>query len=481
MSRQDLIDPSDRLEIPARRRVLFNARDMMLAALATPALPALVSPAVAADAVSSVRVVHGFADQQGITFWLQGDKAQSVNVEVRAAEGSGPSLQMHRVELDPRADCTATLRIAELDSGTAHRYTVHPAKGPAVLATGTFRTQVHWQYRTDPPTVRIATGSCAYLNDNKYDRPGKPYGGGEGIFDTIAATNPDLMLWLGDNIYLRDPEWTSREGINRRYRFYRTHPSLRKLWSAAPNIAIWDDHDFGPDDSDASFTNRIWTQEMFRRYWPLPYAAPPDGLYGMVTQGDVDIFMLDDRSYRYPNGWADGPEKAMYGAMQMQWLKAALVYSRAPFKIIAGGNQFWNKASRWECWTTRYPDESQAFRRWLGEAKIPGVIFLSGDIHFARMLRIERPGTYPILELTTSPLTAGPITDPGDEERSNPDMVPGTMYNDRNFAMITVSGPRFARSIAIELMDTQGARKWEWRATAQELGHPPPRPPRAAA
>jgi alkaline phosphatase D len=469
MSRQDLIDPFDRLPMPARRQALFTARDMMLAAFATPALSALASPAAAAAAASSVQVVHGFADLQGITLWFQGASAQSLRVEVRSGEGSDAPLQTLRADLDARADCVASLRIAELESGTPHRYTVHPLESREILASGTFRTQTHWQWRSDPPTQRIVAGSCAYMNDYKYDRPGKPYGGGEAIFDTIAATSPDLMLWLGDNIYLRDPEWTSREGISRRYRFYRSHPALQKLWQAAPHVAIWDDHDFGPDDSDASFVNRQWTLEMFRRYWPMPYATPADGLYGMVTQADVDIFMLDDRSYRYPNRWPnESAEKVMYGGAQMQWLKAALLYSQAPFKIVAGGSQFWNKVSRAECWT-RYPAEQQSLRRWLDEQRIPGVFFLSGDRHFSQMFRLERPGLYPIHEITTSPLTAGVVTNPGDAERNNPDVVPGTMYHGRNFAMITVSGPRLRRALTLEIRDTNGEKKWEWRTTAAEL------------
>jgi alkaline phosphatase D len=466
MSRTDLIDPSDRLTMPARREALFTARDMMLAAFAT---PALVGPAAAATAASAVQVVHGFADLQGITLWFQGASAQSLRVEVHPGEGPGAALQTLRADLDARADCTASLRIADLESGTVHRYTVHPLEGRDILAGGAFRTQAHWQYRSDPPTVRIAAGSCAYMNDNKYDRPGRPYGGGEAIFDTVAATSPDLMLWLGDNIYLRDPEWTSREGISKRYRFYRSHPALRKLWQAAPHVAIWDDHDFGPDDSDASFVNRQWTLEMFRRYWPMPYAMPADGLYGMVTQGDVDIFMLDDRSYRYPNRWpSDSAEKTMYGGAQMQWLKAALTYSQAPFKIIAGGTQFWNQVSRAESWS-RYPAEQQNLRRWLDDERIPGVFFLSGDRHFSQMFRLERPGLYPIHEITTSPLTAGPVTNPGDAERNNPDVVPGTMYHDRNFALITVSGPRKERALTLEIRDTKGEKRWEWRTTAAEL------------
>ena len=462
---------TERLAMPARRQALFGARDLMLAAVATPVLPSLAAPAASA-AANAVRVVHGFADLQGITLWLQGAKPQSVRVEVRAGDGAGAPLQTLRADLDPRADCTAQLRIVELQSGTPHRYTVLPAQGREALASGAFRTQTHWQYRTDPPTVRIAAGSCAYLNDNVYDRPGKPYGGGEAIYDTIAATSPDLMLWLGDNIYLRDPEWTSREGISKRYRQYRSDPALRRLWQAAPHVAIWDDHDFGPDDADASFVNRQWTLEMFRRYWPIPYAVPADGLYGMVTLGDVDIFLLDDRSYRFPNRWApDSPAKVMYGGAQMQWLKAALTYSRAPFKIVAGGSQFFNRTSGpgRESWSQQFPAEQADFRRWLDEARIPGVFFLSGDRHFAQMMRVARPGLYPIHEITTSPLTSGVVTNVVDAERGDPDIVPGTMLHERNFAMITVTGPRSQRALALEIRDTQGEKKWEWKTTAAEL------------
>jgi alkaline phosphatase D len=245
---------------------------------------------------------------------------------------------------------------------------------------------------------------------------------------------------------------------------------MQRLWTACPHVAIWDDHDFGPDNGDASYAGSGWTLEMFRRYWPLPYSPPSDGLYGKVLQGDVDIFLLDDRSYRYPNRWPEGPEKVLYGAKQMQWLKAALTYSRAPFKLIAGGSQFFNQASgaERESWA-RFPAEQGDFKRWLEERKIAGVIFLSGDRHFTQMLRVQRPGLYPLHEITTSPLTAGVVKEIAEAERSHPDVVPGTMYHDRNFAMITVTGPRTQRALTLEIRDTKGEKRWEWKTTAAEL------------
>ena len=337
-----------------------------------------------------------------------------------------------------------------------------------MLATGAFKTQVLWQWRTDPPTTRIVAGSCNYLNDFRFDRPGPSYGAGEEIFDNIAQTGADLMLWLGDNIYLRESEWTSLEGVSRRYRYHRWHERMRKVWTAMPHVAIWDDHDFGPDDADASYSGRGWTHDMFRRYWPTPYSPAAGGLYGSCLQGDVELFLLDDRSNRYPQHWPEGPDKAMYGATQLQWLKAALLVSKAPFKLVCGGTQFWNKTlSKSENWS-RYPHEQAELRRWLDEQKIPGVVFLSGDRHYASLLRIERPGLYPLHELTTSPLTSGPGSDVA-ADRLNSDLVPGTFFHNRNFALLTVTGPRTARELSIELKDTRGTKVWEWRTTAAEL------------
>ena len=61
----------------------------------------------------------------------------------------------------------------------------------------------------DPPAFSFVTGSCAFINEAKYDRPGKPYGGGYEIFESMAADDPDMMLWLGDNIYLREVDFQS--------------------------------------------------------------------------------------------------------------------------------------------------------------------------------------------------------------------------------------------------------------------------------
>src|SRR5688572_17412689 len=123
--RTDLDDPADRLEMPSRRQALFTARDALFAAGVTPALPGLAWAANAkTPAVPALRVMHGFADHQGILLWLQGERAQPVRLEVMAGSAAAKPLQVIDGELAGRDDFTTTLAAAGLDPGTAHHYVI---------------------------------------------------------------------------------------------------------------------------------------------------------------------------------------------------------------------------------------------------------------------------------------------------------------------------------------------------------------------
>jgi alkaline phosphatase D len=447
-----------RADPPAMSRAL---RSLLLAAsLVLGGVP----PAPGAQAVS---IMHGFADQSSMTLWVQTERAARVTVELHPVADPG---KPRRVEGAARAedDYAVALRLAGLDPGTRYRYTVLVDGEPAA-EPGRFATQPLWQFRTDPPAFSVAFGSCFYLND-RFDRPGPPWGAEFRILDAIAARSPDLMLWLGDNVYFREPEWTSPEGMSARYRAERALPELRRLARVTSHVAIWDDHDYGPNDADGSFTMKGAALETFKRYWPNPSHGLPGvpGVFGMVTYGDVDFFLLDNRFHRYPDRYPPTPEKAMFGPAQLEWLKQALVFSRAPFKIVVAGGQLWNKANRFEAFHN-FPAEQRALADWLLEQKIPGAVFLSGDRHFGGLWRVERPGTYPLYEFTSSPLTAGPVTNPSQEERENPDLVPGTLIAQRNFGMLRVSGPRNERVLTLEAYASDGTLLWQRQIRAAEL------------
>jgi len=96
----------------------------------------------------------------------------------------------------------------------------------------------------------------------------------------------------------------------------------------------------------------------------------------------------------------------MFGDRQLAWLKSGLQSSAATFKLIVNGNQMLSDGHPHESWGNQFRPERDAFLRWLWDSKIEGVIFVSGDRHFAELVRMPDPlrKGLPLWELTSSPL-----------------------------------------------------------------------------
>ncbi len=328
-----------------------------------------------------------------------------------------------------------------------------------------FQTPVLWQWRTDPPPFRLVIGSCNYVIDPPYDRPGDPYGGNYEIFTRIFEQRPDVMLWLGDNAYLREADWNSRTGILYRYTHTRSLPELQPLLASTHHYAIWDDHDFGPDNSDRSYGRKGTTLEAFELFWGNPCSGA-DGRPGIACSfgwSDVEFFLLDNRYYRSPNDRVTG-ERTMLGREQLEWLIDALVDSQATFKIIAIGSQVLNPQPASENYS-KYPEERAVLLEAIGRERIEGVLFLTGDRHRTELSRLDRPGTYPLYDLTVSPLTA----DLASEIEENELRIAGTLLVERNFAILDFQGPPDDRRMTIRVVDKDGQERWTRTIPANDL------------
>jgi alkaline phosphatase D len=330
-----------------------------------------------------------------------------------------------------------------------------------------FATPALWQWRTDPPTVRIAVASCFYVNEPEFDRPGAPYGGEYDILSAVHRSRPDLMLWMGDNTYLREADFDTRTGIFHRYTHSRALPELQPLLAATSHYATWDDHDYGPNDSDRSYGGRFLTRQAFELFWGNPPLGADGG--GGVTStfgwSDVDVFMLDNRWYRDAQDRVTGGQSYL-GRPQIEWALNALKASRATFKLVVIGGQTVNSSATFENYAT-YGTERQFLLDRLASERIPGVILLTGDKHWTELSRMQRGGTYPLYDLTVSPLTAGPSA--GYKNEQNAYRVEGTMVNDRNFGLLEVTGPRTDRVLTITIQDRTGATRWTRSISASEL------------
>ncbi len=328
----------------------------------------------------------------------------------------------------------------------------------------TFQTQTLWQWRTEPPSFKLATGSCAYVNEPAYDRPGKPYGDEYQIFTAIHEKKPDIMLWLGDNVYLREPDWYTRTGFLHRYTHTRSLPEMQPLLASTHHYAIWDDHDYAIDNGDASFVHKELSQEIFRLFWGNPtYGLPGQG--GITTQfrwADIDFFLLDDRYFRTSNNLKTG-ECTVLGEAQLDWLINALATSDATFKIVAIGGQVLTSYVGNETYMTLCARErAQLLERINGEG-LKNIVFLSGDRHHTEFSKMIDRNGHTLYDLTTSPLTSGVHH----TTEANEFRVEGTLVTARNFAMLEFDGPRKQRTITIRIFDSSGKEFWSRKITAE--------------
>ena len=410
----------------------------------------------------------GHADLTEATVWLRTKQPARVTLTYQKKEGGDPvTLDTHTEE---RGYLVARFQITGIDHGTTFSYSLaingEQLSFPYQLE---FKTQPLWKWRTEPPEVQFMIGSCFYVNDPPNDRPGKGYGNQFNILEVMANQEADFMLWMGDNIYYREPEFNSKAGMLYRNAHDRAYPSLQPLLAKFPHYATWDDHDFGPNDSNRSYHFKHEALNLFKAFWANPHYGMPEapGVYGLIQFADLDFFLLDNRWYRAPNRLKD-PGKPYLGEQQLQWLKDALLSSFAPFKFIVVGNQVTNTFSRHESYYN-YPKEWSDLMSWLNEQEVRGVVILSGDRHFSELLKMTRPKNYPLYEFTSSPITSGLINEMGIEQ-DNPMRVTGTLVRDmQNFGLVKVTGKRRDRTLTMKTIDAEGKQRWEFSISEKDL------------
>ena len=337
-----------------------------------------------------------------------------------------------------------------------------------------FTTKDLWQWRTPAPDFTFLTGSCAYFNESVYDRPGKPYGGDSAIFETMTKSAANFHVWLGDNWYTREVDYSTPWGLNYRPSYERRLDVLQKFMASMPQYAIWDDHDYGPDDAGKSYILKEESRKVFMNYWCNPsYGEQGKGIYTKISYSDVDIFLTDDRYFRSEDQMPDSlnsqpnANKNYFGTMQMEWLKNALLFSNATFKIIATGSQVLNPYSVVEC-MRHYSAEYNELMNFLSSQKVQGVIFFTGDRHHSEVIKQTRQGLYPLYDVTVSPYTSG-VSKVRGVEINNEARVAGTLVEAQNFGKITVSGKPNERVLKVEFIGIKGDRLGEWSVNEKEL------------
>ncbi|MBK7522696.1 MAG: alkaline phosphatase family protein [Saprospiraceae bacterium] len=410
----------------------------------------------------------GYLEKKEALIWLQTKNEVELFIEYFNIVNQGKKFRTKKHITKKETGYTARILLDEVQPGTTYHYDVYVNRKKVLFTFPTeITTQTDWRFKMDPSPFKAAFGSCTYINETITDRPGSPYGGDYQIFESIHKKNPDLMLWGGDNIYLRPADWSTRTGYVHRYTHARALPELEKLMAGRPNLAIWDDHDFGPNDANGSFFMKPFAHETFHLFWPNPpcvsFSAGPSLCTAMEFNG-IDFFTLDNRSFR-TEIWKDTSLRQIFGKEQIEWLINNLKSSQSPFKMVMVGGQMVSDAAVKENFAN-YPEEKKYFFDRLEEENIQGVIFLTGDRHFSELSVIKNRKGNTILEITSSPLTSGVVTP---DKENNSHRVEESLIEKRSFVLLSFDGKLKARTLAATWFDSDGNELYKYNVTEAEM------------
>jgi alkaline phosphatase D len=177
----------------------------------------------------------------------------------------------------------------------------------------------------------------------------------------------------------------------------------------------WDDHEIhnnwypGQLLEDARYTEKSASvlagraRRAMLEYTPIrPSAVEPGRVYRSFRRGpSLEIFMLDERSYRGPNSEnrqpKAGPETAFLGPAQLAWLKQGLASSTATWKLLVSDmplslvvpdgrkNGVWME----EAWANGHGPplgrelELADLLRFARQRKIKNLLVVTADVHYA--------------------------------------------------------------------------------------------------
>lgn len=260
----------------------------------------------------------------------------------------------------------------------------------------------------NPLISRIAFGSCSTQDD---PLP---------ILKTVVEWEPDLFIYLGDNIY---GDTRDMKLLEAKYAQLGAKKEFQALRATVPTIATWDDHDYGDNDAGKEFPFKAESKEIFLKFWNEPTPSPRREHEGIYTSyrfenaglgKTLQIILLDTRTFRdqplrspfasWRNDYLPDtdPNKTILGDAQWEWLRTRLE-EPADLRVIGSSIQFGHQHNGWESWTN-FPHELIRFVSLIKTTQANGVVFISGDVHWGELSVLKTPACYPLHDLTASGL-----------------------------------------------------------------------------
>jgi phosphodiesterase/alkaline phosphatase D-like protein len=319
------------------------------------------------------------------------------------------------------------LRIQGLAPNTHYYYAIESQGMVDGTQIGQFRTPASGAF-----SFSVAFASCAETSSN------------HPIFNTIRQHNPLFFIHMGDMHY-RDIGINDRDLFRQAYDDVLGQPNQAALYRNVPIAYMWDDHDYGPNDSDATSPSRLASRLTYQEYvphYPLVAGSGDVPIYQAFTIGRVRFILTDTRSERTPKTAPDDASKSMMGPVQKAWFKQQLLSANGVYPVIV-----WVCTSPWiadppgsgdDNWAG-YTTERRELANFIQDNNIEGLFMLSGDVH---MVAIDdgRNNTY-----SSGGGRSFPIMQAAPIDRGNGTWLPGNTYSEgqypgqNQFGLMTVA------------------------------------------
>ncbi|MDF3821050.1 alkaline phosphatase D family protein [Leptospira sp. 96542] len=278
-----------------------------------------------------------------------------------------------------------------------------------LISTYLFSYPIH---SADLNGLKIVFGSCLHQ-----DKPSP-------ILAQITREKPDYFFLLGDTIYL-----DSLEPEEKRVAYQKQFQNIqfRQLTKQTKIRAIWDDHDYGINDSGGEYEKKFESRNLFLEFFGKlqpkhiqPGTKNEEGIFfseEVLWKGKrIQFIFLDTRYFRSPlrrSFWSyfsgkkqyvadDSKDKSMLGDEQWEWLSSEMK-KKVDFRILVSGIQVISQTQPFEKWEN-FSAERIRLLNLIQTNNPQNTILISGDRHIAEIYQYPMTGDFKLTEVTSSSL-----------------------------------------------------------------------------
>jgi alkaline phosphatase D len=367
------------------RKMLFTRRQLLkvsatyAAGMLFPLAPLAFAAAKEKKIRKTLSIVQGATDDSNTQFSIlhPAGTAITVNAIFRGAQVIAP-IKTQRHTFSKHETAVTHAFFSDLPAGEDIALVIKDKKGK-VLDQRVFRT-----LDSRKKSFKFAICSCM---DDEHHQPE--------IWNDLLAQSPDVIFFIGDSTYV-DQEANVLQPADparlwRRFCEARETLEIYHQKRLTPILAVWDDHDFGDNDTNSKEYPYIKeTQKNFLTFFPsnpefCRYLDRGPGISSCFRYLGQQIILMDDRSFRMPSG--DKNPHAHWGREQERWALKR-VQEQREVSWIMNGSQFFPNVVWKESVSRNHPEQLEGFSNQIKKSR-KKVIFASGDVHYSEISRIE--------------------------------------------------------------------------------------------